>query len=150
MSQSLIKIYDHIVFSTKYRRTLIDDEISDELFNYIGGICKNLECFPLQVGGYKNHVHSFVNLSKKITVMDLLEEMKKSSSKWIKTKGNRYKDFYWQGGYAAFSVNPKDVDIVINYIKNQAEHHRKQSFEDELINFLKKYGMDYDERYLWH
>ena len=102
MSQSLIKIYVHIVFSTKYRRSLIDDEISNELFNYIGGICKNLECYPLQVGGYRNHVHSLVNLSKKIAVMDLLEEMKKNSSKWIKTKGSRYKNFYWQGGYAAF------------------------------------------------
>ncbi len=149
MSQSLVKIYVHIIFSTKYRQSLIDDEISNELFNYIGGICKNLECYPLQVGGYRNHVHSIVNLSKKIAVMDLLEEMKKSSSKWIKTKANRYKNFYWQGGYAAFSVNPSEVDAVINYIKNQAEHHRKQSFEDELINFLKKYGMDYDERYLW-
>ena len=96
MSQSLTRNYIHIIFSTKYRRHMIDEIISDELFNYIGSICKNLECYPLQIGGYRNHIHALCNLSKKIALMKLLEEMKKSSSKWIKTKGDRYKNFYWQ------------------------------------------------------
>ena len=86
MGQSLNKIYVHLVFSTKHRNPLITDSIKDELFNYLGGICKNLECNPIQVGGYKDHVHILCLLSKKITLMKLLEEIKSHSSKWIKTK----------------------------------------------------------------
>ena len=81
--------------------------------------------------------------------MKLLEELKKSSSKWIKTKGDNYSDFYWQDGYGIFSVNPSEIEIVVQYIKNQKEHHKKISFEDELRAFLKKYKVDYDEKYIW-
>jgi putative transposase len=149
MSQSLTCNYIHIVFSTKYRKQLIDDVISEELYSYIGGICKNLECYPLQVGGYTNHIHALCNLSKKIPLMKLLEEMKKSSSKWIKTRGDRYKDFYWQNGYGAFSVSPSHTDVVIHYIKNQVQHHKRETFENELLDFLRKYHLEYDERYIW-
>ena len=81
--------------------------------------------------------------------MKLLEEVKAHSSKWIKTKDPRLKKFYWQNGYGAFSVNPAEVDIVIKYIENQKEHHKKKTFQDEYRAFLNKYKVDYDERYIW-
>ena len=89
-------------------------------------------------------------LSKKTTLVKLLEELKSNSSKWIKTKGDEYSSFYWQDGYGAFSVNPSQIDIVINYIENQKEHHTKKTFKDEFISFLKKYEVEYDERYVWN
>ena len=149
MAQSLSQVYVHIVFSTKHRHPLIDDNISEELWAYIGGICNGLECQPLRVGGHDDHVHICCQLSRKITQMKLLEEVKKASSKWIKTKGRRYSNFYWQDGYGIFSVNPHETDRVVEYIKNQREHHRKRTFQREFLAFLKKYKVEYDERYVW-
>jgi|SRR5690554_6113404 len=149
MSQSLSKVYVHIIFSTKHRQNLIDDNIKTTLFEYLGGICRGLECNPVQVGGYRNHVHILCLLSRKITQMKLLEELKKRSSKWVKTKGAPYLNFYWQDGYGIFSVNPSEIDKVIDYIKNQEEHHQKRDFQDEFRAFLKKYKVEYDERYVW-
>jgi len=102
MSQSLAKVCAHIVFSTKYRQPLIDEKIENELWSYMGGICARLECQPIKIGGYVDHIHILCALSRKIAIMTLLEEVKKSSSKWIKTKGLDYKDFYWQDGYGIF------------------------------------------------
>jgi REP element-mobilizing transposase RayT len=149
MPQSIAYNYLHITFSTKYREPLIDEAIEEELFKYIGGICKNLECNPIKVGGYRDHIHILCVLSRKIALMKLLEEIKSHSSKWIKTKGDQYKNFYWQRGYGSFSVNPAEIDVVVRYIENQAEHHKKRTFQDEYIAFLKKYNAEYDERYLW-
>ncbi|HNW89644.1 MAG TPA: IS200/IS605 family transposase [Bacteroidales bacterium] len=149
MPQSLVRNYLHIIFSTKLRRHLIDKNISSELHSYLGGICKNLECNPVMIGGHHDHVHILCTLSQKIALMTLLEKIKSNSSKWIKTKGKSYKDFYWQSGYGAFSVNPSEVDVVIRYIENQEEHHRKKTFQEEYIAFLKKYDIEYDERYIW-
>lgn len=149
MPQSLSKVYVHITFSTKNRKDLIDENIEARLYEYLGGTCKGLGCPPIQVGGYKNHVHILCILSKKIAQVKLLEEVKKQSSKWIKTQGERYKKFYWQDGYGIFSVNPSEIDVVIKYIQNQKEHHQKRSFKDEFRLFLKKYNVEYDERYVW-
>lgn len=149
MGQSLNKIYVHLVFSTKLRKPLITNSIKEELFSYLGGICKNLECYPIQVGGHQDHVHILCLLSKKIPLMKLMEEVKSHSSKWIKTKGIEYENFYWQNGYGAFSVNPTELEIVKNYISNQEEHHKKKTFQEEFLAFLKKYNVDYDEKYVW-
>ena len=149
MPQSLVNNYIHITFSTKNRKSLIDKDIKDELYNYIGGICKNLECNPLIVGGHKDHIHILCLLSQKIALMKLIEEVKSHSSKWIKTKGNRYQKFYWQRGYGSFSVNPTEIDIVKNYILEQEKHHRTKSFQDEYRAFLKKYQVKYNEKYVW-
>lgn len=149
MSQSLVKNYVHIVFSTKYREPLIGEEVEHELYAYLGGICSHLECTVVKVGGYTDHIHILCLLSKKIALMKLVEEVKSHSSKWIKTKGEAYRNFYWQNGYGAFSVNPAEVDVVVQYIANQKEHHRKKSFQDEYRAFLKKYAVEYDERYMW-
>lgn len=149
MPQSLNKIYIHIVFSTKNREPLISKEIKEELFSYLGGICKGLESNPIQVGGYRDHIHILCLLSKKITLIKLVEEIKKNSSKWIKTKGKEFENFYWQSGYGAFSVNPSEIEVVKKYIENQEEHHKVKSFQEEYRAFLKKYNVEYDEQYVW-
>lgn len=149
MGQSLVKNYLHIVFSTKHRAPLIDEQIESELFSYLGGICNKLECQVIKVGGYTDHIHILCMLSKKIALIKLLEELKSHSSKWIKTKGDKYKTFYWQDGYGAFSVNPSQVEIVRNYIANQREHHQNKDFQSEFRAILKKYKVEYDERYVW-
>ena len=149
MPQSLSKVYTHITFSTKNRQNLIDSAIEQRLFNYLGGICKGLDCSPVQVGGFKNHVHILCTLARGTTQSTLLEKLKKESSKWIKTVDNKYHNFYWQNGYGIFSVNPSEIDIVKEYILKQAEHHNAKTFEDEFRAFLKKYKIEYDERYVW-
>jgi REP element-mobilizing transposase RayT len=148
MGQSLVKNYIHLVFSTKYRQPLILESVEGELYSYLGGICRDLECTPIKVGGYYDHVHILCMLSKKIALMKLLEEVKSHSSKWIKTKDDRLANFYWQDGYGAFSVNPAQTDIVSRYIENQKAHHSKKAFQDEYRIFLKKYKVEYDERYM--
>ena len=149
MGQSLVQNYIHIVFSTKYRRPLIQPPVEQELHAYLGGICNRLECQTIIVGGYTHHIHILCKLSKKIALMKLVEEVKSHSSKWIKDKGKSYENFYWQDGYGAFSVNPAEVDKVISYIANQKAHHEKKAFRDEYSEFLKKYQLEYDERYVW-
>ena len=149
MGQSLVRLSTHITFSTKYRQPLIDVSIEAELHAYLGGVCKIMDCQPVKVGGYKDHVHILCFLSKKVALMDLLEEVKKRSSKWIKEKGEAYKNFYWQNGYGAFSVNSSELDVVVRYIENQHVHHEKKNFQDEFRGFLKKYNVEYDERYVW-
>lgn len=149
MGQSLVKNYIHIIFSTKLRVPLILESIETELYSYIGGICKQLECYPVKTGGYIDHIHILCMLSKKIPLMKLLEEIKAHSSRWIKTKDDTLKKFYWQNGYGAFSVNPYEIDKVVEYIENQKEHHRKKTFQDEYRAFLKKYKVEFDERYIW-
>ena len=149
MGQSLVKNYIHIVFSTKHRKPLIQQPIEADLHSYLGGICKNLECQPLIVGGYTDHIHILCMLSKKITLMKLVEEVKSHSSKWIKSKGAEYADFYWQNGYGAFSVNPAQVDRVIQYIATQKEHHGKKTFQNEYRAFLKEYLVEFEEKYVW-
>jgi REP element-mobilizing transposase RayT len=149
MGQSLVKNYIHIIFSTKLRVPLILESIENELYSYIGGICKQLECYPVKIGGYIDHIHILCMLSKKIPLMKLLEEIKAHSSRWIKTKDDTLKKFYWQNGYGAFSVNPYEIDKVVEYIENQKEHHRKKTFQDEYRAFLKKYKVEFDERYIW-
>jgi putative transposase len=149
MPQSFVRNYLHITFSTKNRVNLINPEIEEELHNYLGGTCKHLDCNPILVGGHQDHVHILCLLSQKIALMKLIEEVKSHSSSWIKTKGDLWKKFYWQNGYGAFSVNPCEVEVVMDYIRNQKEHHKKRTFKQEYLAFLKKYMIDYDERYIW-
>ncbi len=149
MPQSLVKNYVHITFSTKNRYPFIDSNVSEELFKYLGGTCKELESYPIIIGGEKDHVHLLVSLSRKMALMKLVELLKTHSSKWIKQKSKTYSNFYWQKGYGGFSVNPTEIEIVKNYIINQETHHKKISFQDEYRAFLKKYDIEYDERYVW-
>ena len=149
MPQSLTKVYVHLIFSTKHRQPLIDDAIKPALFACLGSICQALECHPIEVGGHDDHVHIICILSPKISLMKLLEEVKKRSSIWMKKQHGYYQNFYWQDGYGAFSVHPTLVEAVARYIRNQAEHHRNKDFKTEYRMFLRKYRVDYDERYVW-
>jgi REP element-mobilizing transposase RayT len=148
MSQSYVQFYTHIVFHTKNNVKFIREEIEDELYSYMGGILRNYRSIPIQIGGTSNHVHVLCTLPKTMTPADLVEEVKKSSSKWIKTKGPEYTSFYWQDGYGGFSVSSSLVDIVKNYIKNQKKHHEKVTFIDEYKQLLEEYGIPYEEKYL--
>ncbi len=149
MPQSHVRNYIHLIFSTKHRVHTINDEIQAELFRYIAGICNHNDCYPVKIGGFTNHVHSLFLLSKKIPLTKIVEEVKSHSSSWMKTKGSSFQQFYWQSGYGAFSVNSSEVDTVGAYIENQKEHHRKMTFEEEYRGFMKKYGVEWDEQYVW-
>lgn len=149
MPQSLVKNYLHIIFSTKLRTEFIDKNIENELFSYIATLCKDFDSPAIQIGGTEDHIHILLNLSRKYPLMKVVQEIKAHSSKWIKTKGRKYENFFWQDGYGAFSVSQKHIFVTVNYIKNQREHHKTQTFKNELINFLDKYEIEYDEKYLW-
>ena len=149
MPQSLFKILVHIVFSTKNRADLIAPEIENGLFGYIHGIVENNGSKLIIASGTANHIHLLVSLGKKVDIPELIGDIKRDSSVWVKKQGANYSDFYWQKGYGAFSIGQSQVPIVVNYIKNQKEHHKQQNFKDEYRALLKKYEIDYDERYVW-
>src|SRR5689334_17948695 len=137
MSQSLAQLYVHIVFSTKERRAFLQQPaLCDELHNYLGGICNQLDCPVLRVGGTQDHVHVLGRLGRTISVADLVKELKRESSQWLKSKDSLLHDFYWQQGYGAFSVSPGHVDALRDYIANQEEHHRQEMFQDEFRRIL--------------
>jgi putative transposase len=150
MSQSLAQIYLHIVFSTKERMPLLADQsIHEEMQSILGGGCNKLECPVLRVGGVEDHVHILCRLGRTIAVADLVKELKRESSLWVKSKWPALAGFHWQKGYGAFSISPKHVEPLRGYIDNQEAHHRKESFQDEFRRLLVKYGLDWDERYVW-
>ncbi len=150
MPQSLSHLYIHLVFSTKKHRRFIDDQIAPELYAYIAKILYD-ECLsPAKIiGGVEDHIHILLNLSRTITIAHLVEMIKKRSSKWIKTKDVRFRDFQWQTGYGVFSESSSGIDAVMKYIANQREHHHKGTFKDEFRGLLNKHGIEYDEKYVW-
>ena len=147
MAQTLVKIYIHVVFSTKNRDALILPEIEKELFAYIGGILRKHNSILIAADRTTNHVHLLISQSKNISLSDLLRELKKASSLWIKTKNSVFKNFQWQAGFGAFSIGQSQVETVKNYIARQKEHHRTELFENEYKKFLQKYEIDFDEQY---
>ncbi len=150
MPQSLAQIYVHIIFSTKARQPFMTDEnIRKEMHAYLASIMKEYESPALIVGGAADHVHILCMLSRTNTIAKILGEAKLNSSKWIKTKSGELTLFQWQNGYGAFSVSSSKLPVVRNYILNQMEHHRKISFQDEYRVFLRKHGIEFDERYVW-
>jgi REP element-mobilizing transposase RayT len=149
MSQSLSKLYTHIVFHIKTTSVKIRANEKSELYTYIGSIIKDRQSIPIIINGVEDHIHILCVLSKNVALADFLEDIKKYSSRWIKTKDDYYKGFAWQGGYGAFSVSPSLHDKTKKYIENQEEHHKKRTFKDEYLLFLKEYGIEYDEKYLW-
>ena len=150
MPQSFAQIYVHLVFSTKDRRPFLQNPAErDEMHAYLGGISRNLECPPIIVGWVADHVHLLFHLGRTMTVADVVRELKRESSKWFKERFSQSVEFAWQSGYAAFSISPSHVPAVKEYIRTQDDHHRKVAFEDELRKLLTKYGLEWDERYLW-
>lgn len=149
MAQSLCKVYLHIVFHTKTSSPTVETEHLERLHQYIGGLVNATGCQVLCVGGTENHIHALMLFSRTETIAHVVEEMKRNSSRWIKTLSPHYENFAWQGGYGVFSVSQSQVDTVVAYIKNQAEHHKKQSFRDEYLEFLRLYKIDYNEQYVF-
>jgi len=149
MAQSLSKIYVHIIFRTKNGELKIPKNILKELYAYMATILKNLESPAIIIGGMPDHIHILCVLSKNYALKKIVEEVKKRSSKWIKTKSPDLSKFRWQNGYGAFSVSQSQVDVVKKYIQKQEEHHRKRTYREEVTIFLEKYKIDYDNRYFW-
>jgi putative transposase len=147
VAQSLGRNYVHIVFSTKYPVPLIPRAMSGDLYAYLAGICTRYRCAVHAIGGMPDHVHIACTLHRTIAMSDLVEEVKKSSSKWMKASGVR--QFSWQGGYGGFSFGQSQLARVVRYISRQEEHHRLRTYEEEFIRILQHYEVDYDERYLW-
>ena len=149
MPQSLFKMLVHTVFSTKNRADLITPEIENALFGYIHGIVENNDSKLIVAGGTANHIHLLVSLGKKIDIPELIGDIKRSSSSWIKQQNTSFGNFYWQKGYGAFSIGQSQVETVVKYIKRQKEHHKKQNFKEEYRTLLNKYEIEYDEQYVW-
>jgi REP element-mobilizing transposase RayT len=150
MPQSLARVLIHTVYSTKDRRPFLKDGgLREELHCYVGGILSNLDCQPLIVGGVEDHVHFLCALSRTCTVAEMVKEVKRGSSLWVKTKSPHLSEFAWQNGYGAFSIGASQVGSVRQYIGGQAEHHKRISFQDEFRTLLKRYEIEFDERYVW-
>ena len=150
MAQSLFKIITHIVFSTKNHEPLLHHDILPELYCYITKIITKHNCSCYQIGGVSNHIHLACTLPKNILVSDLVKEIKASTSLWLKTQNQRLGNFYWQRGYGAFSVSPSHLQGLCKYIATQHKHHQGIDFQSEYLMLLKKYSMNYTEKYLWN
>ena len=149
MGQSLVQLYVHLVFSTKRRRPFLRrDAVRVQTHRYLAGAFKNLHSPAIVVGGVEDHVHILCRLGKSANVSDLVRDVKRESSKWIKTQSGP-NDFGWQEGYGAFSISPGHVEALIEYINNQPEHHRRESFQEEFRRLCDRYGLRIDERYVW-
>jgi putative transposase len=150
MPQSLSKVVVHIVFSTKHRYPfLVNKAIRDEMHAYLGGTCNELHCPVLTVGGVADHVHILCALSRNLPIAKVVCDIKRGSSKWIKTKGGMLTKFAWQNGYGVFSVGQSDIERVRRYIEGQEDHHGEKVFQTEYRSFLNEFGIEYDERYVW-
>lgn len=149
MSQSLTKLYVHLIFHVKSDTCFIRQEDENELYGYIGGLIKLSKSIPININGTRDHLHVLCIMSKNVSLADLLEDIKRNSSRWIKTKNTHYRNFSWQGGYAGYSVSQSKVEVMNRYIENQKEHHKHQTFKEEYLQFLIENGVEYNEEYLW-
>jgi len=150
MPQSLAKILIHTVFSTKDRRPLLRERpLREELHRYLGGILAHLDCQPIIVGGVEDHVYLLSALSRTCQPAEMVKEVKRGSSLWLKTKSSDLEDFAWQSGYGIFSIGFSQLESVRNYIAHQEDHHRKASFQDEFRALLRRYEIGFDEQYVW-
>jgi putative transposase len=139
----------HIVFSTKCRLPLIAPNIQNELYRYIGGIIHNEDGVPLEISGTNDHIHLLAKIKPAISISEMLARIKSNSSKWVNETKMKLRKFGWQEGYGAFSVSESRIPSVAKYIRGQEEHHRKQSFQEEYIELLRRHRIKYDEQYLW-
>ncbi len=149
MASTFTRVLLHIVFSTKGRRDLITPEAEQHLYGYIGGVCRGNFSTMLTAGGTANHAHLLVSFGKTVAIADLLLQIKRDSSAWIKRDGHASSEFRWQEGYGAFSIGESGVEPLRRYIATQKEHHRTITFEDEMRSLLRKYNVEFDERYVW-
>ena len=147
MAQTCGNVVVHLIFSTKQRQPLIEPDIRSDLFAYLGGIVRELRGTALIVNGTCDHVHLLVRIRPAQSVAEVARIVKANSSGWLRKKGHR--EFAWQSGYGVFSVSESSIPAVTKYIATQEEHHRKRSFQEEFVAFLKRNKVAYDERYIW-
>lgn len=146
MASTLTNLLYHIVFSTKGREPLIAAKLAPDLYQYLAGIIQNGVGVPLEIGGMPDHVHLFFKMRADVSLADSVRVIKANSSRWA---GERITNFAWQSGYGAFTVSASQANAVRNYIRNQAEHHRIVTFQDEFRAFLTRHEVEYDEQYVW-
>lgn len=149
MASTLTRVLIHVTFSTKHRALLIPESVEPALYAYTGGICRRLGSPLLTMGGVADHVHMLVSLNKTMALADLLMEVKRDTSKWMKEQGPASESFGWQDGYFGFSIGGSGVEPLRAYIANQKERHHRIDFKNEVRTLLRKYGVDWDERYIW-
>lgn len=149
MPQSLAQILVHLVFSTKHRQPLLADAERHELHAYIGGVIANHGGTLLKAGSVADHIHLLMAHPRTIAPADLVKEIKIGSAKWLKQRDPRYAQFHWQAGYGIFSISPAHRPALDRYIASQADHHRKVTFQEEYRRLLRRYGIEYAERYVW-
>jgi putative transposase len=149
MPQSLSSVLVHLIFSTKNREPFITSQIETELYPYMATIFRGQKSPTLAIGSVYDHLHVLFSLARVVRIAELVEAVKTDTSKWIKTKGQSFRNFHWQKGYGAFSVGQSEVPVIKNYIQDQKEHHRWVTFQEEYRKYLKTYSIPYDERYVW-
>jgi putative transposase len=149
MPQSLTKLCAHLVFSTKNREPFLVEAIRARVHGYVATVIRDLGAPWVVVGGVADHVHVLFDMGKLVAPVRFVEQANRESSKFVKALGPKYTTFYWQRGYGMFSVSPKDRDEAEHYVRNQEEHHRRMTFQDEYRAMLRQYGVDFDEQYVW-
>ena len=149
MAHTFTNLLTHIIFSTKDRMPTLETNLKERLFPYMGGIFRELGATPLLINGPVDHVHILAVLPPRLSVSEILNKVKSNSSGWVHKTLPTQSAFAWQIGYAAFGVSLSQKPAALTYIADQEEHHRKISFQEEFISFLKKHEIEYDERYLW-
>jgi putative transposase len=149
MANTYTSLHYHVVFSTKNRIAYIKPEIEQRVGAYIGGIARKHKMTALQVGGVDDHIHALVMAPPTLAPSQIAQYLKGDSSKWIHETFPELRDFAWQEGYGAFTVSKSNLESVVGYIQKQREHHQKQTFQEEYLEFLQKHGIEYDERYVW-
>ena len=149
MANTYTQVHIHAIFSVQNRECIIKQSWKEELYRYFTGIIQNNGHKLLAINGMPDHIHIFFGMRPTQSLSNLMQDIKGDSSKWINNKGLINNRFSWQEGYGAFSYNKSSVDSVIDYIKNQEVHHRKKTFTEEYHEFLEKFEVDFDERYLF-
>jgi len=149
MPQSLANLYVHLIFSTKERFSFLSKSVRPDLHAYMATVLANLNSPAVLINSESDHVHILFNMGRTVTLAQVVEDVKKSSSKWLKTQGANFHAFAWQAGYGGFSVSESNVPKVANYIRGQEDHHRVKTFQEEYREFLEKHKIQYDERYVW-
>ena len=149
MSQSLAKLYVHLVFSTKNREAFLEQGYIDELHAYIGGILRNAGCEPVEINTEPDHAHVVFVLGRTVALSDVVSKVKQGSTLWLREQHPLLRGFHWQSGYGAFSVSQSSLEEVKRYIRGQKEHHRTKTFQEEFRTLLKRYGLEWEEKYVW-
>ena len=148
MPQSFSALHCHVIFSTKHRQPQITSELQPRLFEYMGGILRSNSSALIAAGGVPDHVHLLISLGRTLSIADAIRLIKTNSSGWVHRE-LQFSDFQWQNGYGAFAVSYSNIDQVKTYLKNQEQHHRTLSFQDEFREFLRRHNLEWDERYVW-